>query len=211
MIMKRRIAEEFDPLAEFLERPGLPRMRRCHFDTLQEIERLEARPVNFLRMGPAILFCDAEQVGSHVAEREVTPYVGCGHLLGQRGTIESRENPLRKIVRIPLRKEVVAPQALKCMVEDRRVAALLQAVAQFTEGRGRLISDLREIGNRDKPEWILWLLHESSSSNRSRKAHTSSGFLSRKRAFVRETGPTRTVIPRRSAMKAGSSVKSSPT
>src|SRR5713226_2978146 len=106
---------------------------------------------------------------------------------------------------------MVAFQALKCVVEDRRVTALLQTVAQFTEGRGGLIPDPRKIRNRHKPERMLWLVHESSSSNRSRNAHTSPGFLSRKRAFVRETGATRTVIPRRIARNAGSSVKSSPT
>ncbi len=74
--MKGLIAEVFEPMTEFLERPDNPRLRYRHFDTLQEMKRLERQPANFLRIGAAILIRDAEQVGSHVAEREVTAYIG---------------------------------------------------------------------------------------------------------------------------------------
>src|SRR5258708_13162557 len=129
------------------------------------MERLEGQPVNFFRMGAAILTRDAEQIGPHVAEREVTTYIRRGQLLGEHGTIESRKNPLRKIVRKPLREEVVAPHALKCGIKDRGVTALLQAIAQFTEGCGGLIPKPPELGNSDNPERRPRALHNLSSSN----------------------------------------------
>src|SRR6267154_2580874 len=56
---------------------------------------LEGQPVNIFRMGAAILIRDAEQVSSHVTQREVPADVGRRQLLGERGAIESREHPLR--------------------------------------------------------------------------------------------------------------------
>src|SRR5712664_4809976 len=112
MIVKRPIAEALEPMPELLERPSLPKMRYRHFDTLQEIKGLEGQPVNIFRMAAAILIHDAEQVSSHVTQREVPADVGRRQLLGERGAIESREHPLRKFIRKSLRKEVVAAQAL---------------------------------------------------------------------------------------------------
>src|ERR1019366_7990835 len=180
MIVKRLIAEVFETVTEFLERPGLPRLRYRHFDTFTEMERFEGPPVNFFRMGTAIFIRNAKQVGSYFAKSEVPAYIRCGQLLGEHGTIEPRENPLRKIIGKPLREKVVAPQALKGMVKNRCVVAFLQAIAQSSEGRGRLISDPRQIRNRDEPEWMFWLLQDSSSASRSKKMGTSAGSLSRK-------------------------------
>src|ERR1035441_4072373 len=131
MIVKRLIAEAFEPVTEFLERPGLPRLRYRHFDTFTEMERFEGPPVNFFRMGTAIFIRNVtqkwirtvKQVGSYFAKSEVPPHIRCGQLLGEHGTIEPRENPLRKIIGKPLREKVVAPQALKGMVKNRYVAA----------------------------------------------------------------------------------------
>src|SRR5882724_12015347 len=98
MIVKRPIAEAFEPMPELPERPSLPKMRYRHFDTLQEIKGLEGQPVNVFRMGAAMLIRDAEQVSSHVTQSEVPADVGRRQLRGERGTIESCEHPLRKFI-----------------------------------------------------------------------------------------------------------------
>src|SRR5579864_771282 len=104
---------------------------------------------------------------------------------------------------------MVPAKTLKCVIEDRGVAAIRDSLLQFKQVRGRLISDADQIGRGRKLK-SLSCLHGSSSSARARKRTTSAGARTQYRALVTHPHPTRTVVSLARAANAASSVPSSP-
>src|SRR6266849_8453761 len=107
---------------------------------------------------------NAAKIASQRRDRNVVANVQRGELFRQVVPVGVREHPLRKIVGKALGEEVMAPERLIGVMEDGRVAAILEPRQQLREGACRLVADSREIGNGNEFERGFCRIHASDST-----------------------------------------------
>jgi len=117
------------------------------------------------------------QVAEIVSQRgdgNVVANVERGELLREIVAVGVREHPLREIVGKTFGEEVMAAEGLKGVMEDGRVAAMLEPLQQLGECASRLVADSREIGNGDEVERGFNCVHTRASSPSARTASSQS-------------------------------------
>src|SRR6266576_4888173 len=164
MKVETGVAEMRDAIAKLVQRASAPAQGRGHFDAFAKVETLQRGLSRKMRKRRAKLADEAAQIASQSGDGNVVANVERGELLREIVAVGVREHPLREIVGKTLGEEVMAAEGLKGVMEDGRVAAMLEPRQQLGECAGRLVDDSREIGNGDEVEQSFNCVHARAPS-----------------------------------------------
>src|ERR1700730_7873635 len=163
MKVEAGMAEVRDAIAKLVQRASAAAQGRGYFDAFAKIETLQRGLARKMGKRRAKLADKAAEIAAQGGDGNVVANVERGELLREIVAGGVREDPLREIVVKALGEEVVAPEGLKGVMEDGRVAALLEPRQQLGECAGRLVADSREIGNGDEVERGFNCVHTRAS------------------------------------------------
>jgi hypothetical protein len=106
----------------------------------------------------------ATQIGTQRGNAGIIADIEGRELLSESVAIDTGKNPLRKIVGRSFGKEMVDAEGLKGVVEDGRVATVLESGEKFGKGDSGSVADASEIRDGEKVERCLCRLHGGSSA-----------------------------------------------
>jgi hypothetical protein len=164
--MEAGVADGGDAVTKFLEIRCGKRKGHGYIQAFAKVEAVEGFLTAELGEGVDEIAQDAAEICAESGDGSVIADVEGGELLGEGVAIGFGEGPLGEVVRETFGEEVVGAEGLIGMVEDRGVAALLEAGKEFLEISGGLIANAGEIRDGKKFEGSFSEVHSNSSWNR---------------------------------------------
>jgi hypothetical protein len=164
--MEAGVADGGNATTKFIEIRCGERKRHGYFEAFAKVEAVEGFLLAELGKGVDEIAEDAAKVRAESGDGSVIADVEGSELFGKGVAIGFGEGPLGEVVGETFGEEVVGAESLIGVVENRSVAALLQAGKEFLEIPGGLIADAGEIRDGEKFERGFGDVHGNSSWNR---------------------------------------------
>jgi hypothetical protein len=130
-------------VVELFQGTGASSGGKDDLNRFREVERLKRRHFRHPWILSAIGSHETANIRPQLRKRDVVADVDTRQLLRQLRPVETCEDPLGEVVREALGEKVMLPEALKRVVENRRVASLFNAAEQLLKRGGLLIVDAR--------------------------------------------------------------------
>src|SRR5271157_3299919 len=150
MVVEGRVAQLFQARSKFLQSVRFHTPRNRHFDGRTKIKGFESLLMSKLRVAGAIFRHDAKKVAAKFGKGKIVADVEPRQVFRQLRPVARGQDPLGKVVGEAFSEEMMTAQGLKGMVEDRCIAAKLQAFRQFRESDGLMVANSRQVRRGDK-------------------------------------------------------------